>query len=194
MTRAARALVAFAAGLLLLTGCGFSSGSGGYVSGNGTITWLSIAQREEVGTVSGTTLTGQPFNLASLRGKVVVVNVWGSWCAPCRAEAPRLQAAYVSLRKTYGSEVEFMGINTRDDNPANGRAFDRTFGVTYPSLYDPDGQNLLSFNGKIAPNAIPTTIVIDKQGRIAASVVGELTSSITLEDLVQDVVLGKTSM
>lgn len=194
MTRAARSLVAFAAGLLLLTGCGFSSGSGGYVSGNGTITWLPMSQRHQVGTVVGKTLTGEPLDLESLRGKVVVVNVWGSWCAPCRAEAPRLQAAYASLKKTYGSQVEFVGINTRDDSAANGLAFDRTFGVEYASLFDPTGQTLLAFNGKIMPNAIPTTIVLDKQGRIAASVVGEVTSSITLEDLVQDVITGRTKM
>ena len=183
------------ASLLLLSACGFNRGGvGGYVSGDGTITLLPAADRQVVGPVTGTSLTKTPIDLASLRGKVVVINVWGSWCAPCRAEAPRLQAAYLDLQKSYGSQIAFLGINTRDDSPDNGAAFDANFGITYPSLYDPDGLSLLAFHGKITPNAIPTTIVLDKEGRIAASVVGEVTSSITLEELVQDVILGKKTL
>lgn len=172
----------------LLAGCGFNGGTGGFVSGDGTITWLPVAQREPVGAVSGKLLDGTSFDLTSLRGKVVVINVWGSWCAPCRAEAPRLQRAYAALKD---QGVEFVGINTRDASPANGLAFDRTFGVEYPSLYDPSAKTLLAFGGKITPNSIPSTIVLDAEGRIAASVIGEVTSAITLKDLVEDVISGR---
>ncbi|MGN6162652.1 MAG: TlpA disulfide reductase family protein [Marmoricola sp.] len=191
MRRLLRALLLATAGLLLLTGCGSSGGgAGGFIAGDGLITWLPVAQRHEVGQVAGTLLSGARFDLASLRGKVVVVNVWGSWCAPCRAEAAKLAAADVKLRT---SGVAFVGINTRDASPDNGIAFERAFGISYPSLYDPDGRTLLAFDGRITPNAIPSTIVLDKQGRIAASIIGELTSAVTLEDLVQDVINGKTA-
>lgn len=190
MRRLSGTLVALVAGLLVLTGCGSSGGAGGFIAGDGLITWLPVAQREQVGAVSGTLLTGEHFDLASLRGKVVVINVWGSWCAPCRSEAPKLAAAAQSLA---GSGVAFLGINTRDQSPANGLAFDQTFNISYPSLYDFGGQTLLAFRGRITPNAIPSTIILDKQGRIAASVIGPVTSAITLKNLVQDVIDGKTA-
>ena len=194
LSRTVVALVALVAGLLVLSGCGFSGGSGGYIAGNGTISWLPVSQRQQVGTVVGTTLTGAHFDLSSLRGKVVVVNVWGSWCADCRTEALQLVNAYKSLKKTYGSGVAFLGIDNQDPSPANGLAYESTFNITYPSLFDQDGRTLLAFRGRIAPNAVPTTVVLDKDGRIAASVSGPLTSSITLENLVQDVVLGRTNV
>lgn len=175
-------------------GAGGSAGSGGangFISGNGVITWLPITKRAQVGTVTGRLLDGKPFDLAQLRGKVIVINVWGSWCAPCRSEAPRLQSAYQQLSKR---GVVFVGINTRDANPTNGLAFERTFKVTYPSLYDPDGQTLLAFGGRLSPSAIPTTIVLDQQGRIAASVAGEVSSSVTLVDLVDDVIKGRAGI
>lgn len=191
MRRLSRTLVALVAGLLVLTGCGSNGGAGGFIAGDGLITWLPISQRQEVGSVTGTLLTGEHFDLASLRGKVVVVNVWGSWCAPCRSEAPKLAAAAQQLA---ASGVRFVGINTRDASPDNGLAFDRSFNVSYPSIFDPDGQTLLAFRGRITPNAIPSTIILDKQGRIAASIIGEVTSAITLENLVQDVVAGKATV
>lgn len=199
MSRLSRTLVALAAGILLLSGCGFSGGGGGggFVSGNGAIQWLPVAQRQTIGAVSGQAFDASgavgSIDLNALKGKIVVVNVWGSWCPPCRAETPRLEAALLNLRKSYGSEVVFVGINTRDNSIDNAVAFDRGFGVTYPSIYDADGSTLLAFQGHVPPNAIPTTIVLDKQGRVAASVSGELTSAITLENLVQDVISGKAN-
>jgi thiol-disulfide isomerase/thioredoxin len=190
--RLSRTLVALVAGLLVLTGCGFSGGgSTGYITGDGLITWLPVSQRDEVGPISGTLLTGEHFDLASLRGKVVVINVWGSWCVPCRTEAPKLAIAARALAK---SGVVFVGINTRDLSADNALAFDRRFNLPYPSIYDFGGQTLLAFHGRIAPNSIPSTIVLDKQGRIAASVIGSVTSPITLENLVQDVIAGKTTV
>lgn len=168
---------------MLLAGCAEGTGDKGYVDGNGVITQLPAKDRHAVGQVSGTTLDGAHFDLADQRGKVVVVNVWGSWCAPCRAEAKTLAAAAADLTP---QGVVFVGINTRDTSKDSARAFDRTYGITYPSIYDPFGKTLVAFRGTITPTAIPSTIVIDPQGRIAASVLGELTSKTTLVDLVQD--------
>jgi thiol-disulfide isomerase/thioredoxin len=175
---------AVAALALLLTGCGASgTGDKGYVAGNGVIVQLPAHQRTEVGPVSGPTLDGGTFDLADHRGKIVVVNVWGSWCGDCRAEAAKLVAA---ARTLTARGVVFVGINTRDAGKDAPRAYERTYGIDYPSIFDPSGQNLLAFRGTITPNAIPSTIVIDPQGRIAASVRGELTSATTLVDLAED--------
>ena len=168
-----------------LSGCGTQgTGSKGYVVGDGVITKLPAGQRTRIGTVSGTTLDGKHVDLADDRGKVVVVNVWGSWCPPCRAEAPTLASAEKRLR---GDGVVFVGINTRDPSKANGLAFERRYGVAYPSIYDPDGKNLLAFRGTISPSSIPSTLIVDRQGRVAASILGQVPSSTTLVDLVHDV-------
>ena len=183
------------AGLLLagglLAGCsssGSSSGTGGtgYVAGQGAITSLPVGERKRPGPVAGETLDGRHVSLSDYRGKVVVVNVWGSWCAPCRAEAPTLVAAAHQLS---GKGVAFLGINSRDLNKAAALAFVRTFHVPYPSIYDQDGKTLLAFRGTLTPNAIPSTVIIDPQGRVAGSVLGEV-SKTTLYDLVHDARFG----
>jgi thiol-disulfide isomerase/thioredoxin len=155
----------------------------GFVAGNGVITRLAVAEREQPGVVAGETLEGRPISLADYEGSTVVVNVWGSWCAPCRAEAPDLVAAADELAD-HG--VEFLGINSRDLDRAAARAFQRRFEVPYPSVYDQQGQTLLAFRGTLSPHAIPSTVVIDDQGRVAASIVGETTRA-TLVGLVEDV-------
>ncbi|MFD3955400.1 MULTISPECIES: TlpA disulfide reductase family protein [Streptomyces] len=100
-------------------------------------------------------------------GQGGVLNVWGSWCAPCRAEAPNLQKVYEDTRE---QGVAFLGINTRDATQSNALAFEGT----YPSFWDRAGKLLLKFRGTISPSAIPSTLVIDRQGRIAASVMKAL--------------------
>lgn len=176
---------------LAVAGCGAAgTGDKGYVGADGVITTVAPEDRREVaGEVSGETLDGQPWSLADQRGKVVVLNVWGTWCPPCRKEAPVLAEAARQLKADpeLGDDVVFMGINTRDSSPAQGRAFERNFEVPYPSLFDPDGRTLLAFRGTITPNAIPSTLVIDRQGRVAARVLGEITSARTLVALVEDV-------
>jgi thiol-disulfide isomerase/thioredoxin len=161
-----------------------STGDKGYIAGEGVITLLPEAQRKAPGPVSGQTLDGEQVSLASYAGKVVVVNVWGAWCPPCRAEADDLAAA---ARELAPKGVVFIGINTRDASQDNARSFERRYDVPYPSIYDPGGRNLLAFHRTLTPNAIPSTVVIDAQGRVAASILGEVTSKNTLVDLVADV-------
>lgn len=173
--------------VLATAGCGSAVGSAGdrgYVDGSGVITVLAPAKRAAPGPVSGTTLDGAKVSLASYAGKVVVINVWGSWCPPCRAEADDLAAAAKELMP---QGVVFLGINTRDNSSATALSFQRKRKVPYPSIYDPGGTNLLAFYKTLSPNAIPSTVVIDQQGRVAASIIGELTSSRTLVDLVAEV-------
>jgi thiol-disulfide isomerase/thioredoxin len=161
-----------------------SSGDSGFVSGKGVITRLPVSERKEPGEVAGESLDGEPLSLDDYEGKTVVVNVWGSWCAPCRAEARDLTAASEELAD---DGVEFLGINSRDLDRAAAQAFARRFEVPYPSIYDQQGSTLLAFRGTLSPNAIPSTVIIDRQGRVAASVLGEV-SRTTLYDLVEEVV------
>ena len=169
-----------------ISACGASPGTGdkGYVDGTGIITRLPLAERDEPGEVEGQTLEGKSISLKQYVGQVVVVNVWGSWCPPCRKEAPLLAAA---SRQLADEGVVFVGINTRDSSREQGLAFERRYGVPYPSIYDPSGRTLLAFRGTLNPSAIPSTVVIDQEGRVAASIVGEIPSKQTLMDLVEDV-------
>lgn len=172
--------------LLATAGCGNTGATGdkGYVDGSGVITVLAEADREKPGPVSGTTLDGEDVTLEEYLGKVVVINVWGSWCPPCRAEADDLAVAADELMP---QGVVFLGINTRDNSVETALAFQRAQEVPYPSIFDPGGKNLLAFYGTLSPNAIPSTVVIDAEGRVAASIIGEVTSARTLVDLVEDV-------
>ena len=168
-----------------VTGCSNDvggSGDQGYVAGKGIITSLPVADRKAPADVSGTTLDGKHLDLADYRGRVVVVNVWGSWCPPCRAEAPMLADA---ARELAAKDVAFVGIDTRDPSRTAAEAFARNQRLPYPSIYDQSGRTLLAFRGTLTPNAIPSTIVIDPRGRVSGSVLGQITRT-TLEDLVDD--------
>jgi thiol-disulfide isomerase/thioredoxin len=171
--------------LLALAGCSNdvgSSGNQGYVVGKGIITSVKAADRKQPGAVSGRTLDGEQVSLADFRGKVVVVNVWGSWCGPCRAEAPMLAQA---SRDLAGKGVVFLGIDSRDPSKDAAKAFVRRFDIPYASLYDQQGATLLAFHGTLTPNSVPSTVVVDPRGRVAGSVLGNL-SRTTLDDLVED--------
>jgi thiol-disulfide isomerase/thioredoxin len=137
--------------------------------------------------IVGTTLTGQRFSLASDRGDVVVLNFWGSWCAPCRAEAPALAALARYFRR---DPVRFVGDDVHDYATA-ARAFEHTFGVGYPSLNDPGEQVALAFHSTVPPTAIPSTLIIDRSGRIAARVIGEVSYN-GLRELIDKVLAGRT--
>ncbi len=159
----------------------------GYVSGDGAVETIPEADRGEPVELSGKLLDGSAWDSASARGQVLVLNVWGSWCAPCVAEAPDLQKVWGDLQAD-SAPVRFMGIDFRED-PARGAAFAKKAGITYPSLSDEasGGTLILALQGK-APT-VPTTLVLDTEGRIAARVSGPVSAS-TLRGLVDDVVAG----
>lgn len=164
-----------------------SAGQTGYVGVSGNLTRIAPDLRRAVPPVTGTRLgSDASLSSADYAGKVVVVNIWGSWCPPCRAEAPDLQAASVATQ----GRAQFLGVTVKDYDPAPAEAFVRAFSITYPSIYDPTGQVLLTFAGDLPPSAIPSTLVIDKQGRLAARVLGPVTTS-TLVGMVDDVADGK---
>jgi len=139
-----------------------------FVAGTYGTTVFQPGSRPEAPQVLGTTLTGGRFRLAADRGAAVVMNFWGSWCTPCREEAPVLGAL---ARQFSGAGVRFLGVDIRDD-PASAEAFMRTYRISYPSLSDPNDLIALDFRATAPPAGIPTTLVIDPTGRIAARVIG----------------------
>jgi len=157
----------------------------GYVAGDGTVEQLAVADRGAAVSLGGTTVDGKSWSTAAdAPGKVVVVNVWGSWCAPCVDETPHLQQVWQSY-SIAGKPVAFVGIDIKE-SAATAAAFLKANSVTYPSLSDSGsgGQPMLALQGKAA--ATPSTLVLDRQGRIAARVLGATTVS-TLTGLVDDV-------
>jgi thiol-disulfide isomerase/thioredoxin len=185
-----RALWAVAVAVVLLTAAGCSSvhglqGSGdkGYVAGDGSIRTIPAADRGQPVSLSGKDLDGKPISLSSLRGKPTVVTVWGSWCASCHQDSPLLVTAHERL----GDTANFVGIDSRDNGTAQAKAYNRRYGITWPSFFSPGGEALLSFPGVIGPNSIPSTIVLDSRGRPAAAINGGIPSSLTLVQMVQDV-------
>lgn len=167
--------------LVALTACGSSGNGNGVITGDGQILeFPTAAGRGAPINLSGTTLSGKPISLASYRGRVVVINVWWSGCGPCLAEAPKLKAAAASTK------AAFIGINVRDNSADQGLAFEQNQGIAYPSIYSPDGQAVLAFNGSVSPQVIPATIVLDAQGRVAAVVRGAIQGNDTLKDLILD--------
>jgi thiol-disulfide isomerase/thioredoxin len=165
---------------LACAGCSSLSGTnqGGYITGDGQVTAWAPGDRGKPVALSGTTLDGKALDLAAYRGKPVVVNVWWSGCGDCITEMPLLQQASQEL----SGSATFLGVNTRDNSAANGQAFERSVGATYPSFYAPNGQALLAFPG--LPRSTPSTVVLDPQGRISATVSGAIPSKLTITQLV----------
>ena len=185
MTRRTRVLAAIGA-FALLAGCSGAGNRGttdGFVSGDGSITRIDADQREKAPVLKGDDLEGRPLSTADFAGKTIVVNVWGPWCAPCRAEAPALD----KVAEEYADkDVQFVGILSRTDNPDNAIAFNRKYGVTYPSFADQGGSLELGFNDSLPTMAIPTTWIIDSEGRVAVRVLDKVSAS-TLANLIDDV-------
>lgn len=157
-------------------------GGKGFVSGDGTIERVGPEKRDTPLALDGTTLDGAPWKVADAKGNVLVLNVWGQWCGPCVAEMPDLQRVWSQVSAA-GKPVRFMAINYRD-GAETARAFLRVNKITYPSLADDGGRTLLALRGKA--NTTPTTLVLDRQGRIAARVSGPV-SAATLNGLLDDV-------
>ncbi|GGK91188.1 thiol-disulfide isomerase/thioredoxin [Curtobacterium luteum] len=193
-TIAATAVVA----ALALTGCSSSNdaltkqyGNGttqNYISGDGAVTEVAAADRTDPISFDVTSMTGERLSSKALRGKVVVVNFWYASCPPCRAEAKYLD----KVEAKYSSDqVQFIGVNVRDEQ-GTAEAFERTFGTDYPTVLDAStGAMQLAMSGQVAPNAVPATIVLDKEGRVAARVLGAVDGPGILDTLVGDELSGK---
>lgn len=154
-----------------------------YIAGDGTVTEFAIDQRPDFEAWSGVTESGFGLESQALEGKVVVMNWWYSACAPCRAEAPDLVALYEEFNP---QGVEFVGVNVRD-SAETALAFDRNFGIEFPSVMDAQsGSVSLAFTGVVSPSAVPTTIVIDKNGQVASRILGRIDAGI-LSTLIETV-------
>lgn len=179
--------VVAATGLLALvaacSGGGTRGTTDGFVSGDGSITTVDPQDRQKAPVLEGEGLDGTPLSSADFAGKTLVVNVWGPWCAPCRAEAPALE----EVASEYADkDVQFLGILNRAKDPSSAIAFNRRFDVSYPSFKDQGGRLELGFIDSLPSIAIPTTWVIDDKGRVAARVIDKVSAS-TLANLIDDV-------
>lgn len=182
---ATKATALLAVGVLALSGCSGLQGTDGkgYVSGDGNVATVAEADREKPIAFEGTDLNGAEISLEQYRGKPVVVNVWWSACPPCRTEQPHLNDAADRL----DGVAEFVGINIRDSGTAQALGYVRKFDVQYPSFYSPNGKALLPFSGAVPPNAIPSTVVLDGEGRVAATIVGAVPTATTLVNVVEEI-------
>ena len=147
-----------------------NSGDAGFISGDGTATFLQVEQRNSAPELTALDFKGKAIDLNDYKNKVIVLNVWGSWCGPCRKEASELQALYLKNKE---SGVEFIGINIRDSK-VSAEKFITNFGITYPNIFDRDGVKLLGFKDTLPANAIPSTLLIDKNGKVAARQLGPI--------------------
>lgn len=172
MLRSRLALVLLCTAAVGLSGCsrgGAPEGSERYVSGEGVVTYVSAGHRERGPDLAGETVAGDQLDVADLlRDGVVVVNVWGAWCGPCKVEQPVLERVSRALRP---KGVRFVGIDIRDERVAAQRHIAR-YDVTYPSLFDPSARLLTKF--ETVPKSPPATYVIDRSGRVAAYAFGVL--------------------
>lgn len=186
-----RALLGLAiAGSALLTACSGddplaaqagNSGGKNYIAGDGSVMELAVEERGEAVEFSGQTFDGDTISADTLEGPALV-NFWYASCAPCRVEAPDL----ANLSQEFSNDVDFVGVNVRDAGDT-AAAFERTFGIDYPSIEGRDGKVLLDFADYVPPQAVPTTLILDAEGRVAARVLGAVEHS-TLKSLLTGVV------
>lgn len=178
--------------LILLAGCAASdplaqqyrAGTGqGYISGDGAFTVIAEADRGEPIEFVGEVENGDTVSSDDYRGDVLVVNFWFAACPPCRVEAPDLE----QIAQQFAADgVSFLGVNIYDQAPT-ALAFANEFGVTYPSILDVNsGSVRLAFAGEVAPNSVPTTLVLDRQGRVAARISGLLSEPSVLRSMITD--------
>jgi peroxiredoxin len=188
------AAVAAVGALLAVAGCTtgdgdrlaqqFRDGTGqGYISGDGAYTVIAAADRGDPVAFEGIVESGERVSSDDYLGDVVVVNFWYAACPPCRVEAPDLEAIWQEFQD---QGVHFVGVNIRD-GVGTALTFADEFGITYPSILDRDDAAVrLAFAGQVAPNAVPTTLVVDQQGRVAARISGLLTEPSTLRAMIRD--------
>ena len=173
-----------------LSACSDLQGTDGktWITGAGSIEEIAPADRGKVVEAEGEDLDGDDLDLADYRGKVVVLNVWASWCPPCRAEMPTVVGLSESLDP---ANAVVLGINTRQSGSGGlpaAQAFAEKAGISFPSFYDPSGAVPLALSDKLGPYSLPSTIVIDRQGRVAAIVLGEIPGQVSMRDVIDDVV------
>ncbi|MFF7331881.1 redoxin family protein [Streptomyces sp. NPDC008150] len=178
-------------GALLLSSCAGRTSTGTeFTTGSDGISTVASEDRTATVTLKGQTLEGKSLDVVNAhRGKTIVINVWGSWCPPCRAEAPLFDKV---AREKADDGVVFVGINTRDPSRTPPIAFQSNYGVSYPSLYDPTGKIVMSGfpTGTLNPQALPATVVLDRDGRIAARYQGPLSAE-KLRKMIDPVVAEK---
>ncbi len=170
-----------AAALLTTTACSETPKvDNSYQSGDGTVTEFKPADRKAAVTWTGLDSDGQILSTENLTGVVTVLNFWYASCTPCRVETPDL----VELSKTFSGKAQFVGVNVRD-SAETANAFRKTFKVDFPTIIDANsGEVVLAFTGIVTPSAVPTTLVIDRNGKVAARVLGLADKSI-LKTLIQ---------
>lgn len=159
-----------------------AGGDTGYIAGDGSVTEYAESERSEPVEFSGALFDGTEVSAEDLRGRPALLNFWYAGCAPCRKEAPDL----VEMAQEHDGDIEFYGVNVRDER-ATAEAFERTFEIPYPSFEDRDGGVLLALSQFVPPQAVPTTIILDAEGRVASRVLGIAEPSI-LKALLDDVV------
>jgi peroxiredoxin len=170
-----RLLVLLCVGAMALSGCSTGDdavdvNNGGefrFVEGTPRGDVIPADERATAPEFGGTLLDGDGFSSADLAGDVAVINFWGSWCAPCRVESPQFQEVYADVRD---DGVQFLGVNVKDTDQL-ARAFEDDFGIEFPSLDDPRGEVALAFRDYPA-SAVPSTIVLDRESRVAAVYTG----------------------
>jgi thiol-disulfide isomerase/thioredoxin len=158
--------------VVLVSGWGRGGNSGvSYVDGNTSAVLYAAGHRPQAPEFTATTLTGSRLSFSAYRGKVVVVNFWGSWCVPCREEAPTLAAV---AQQYQPASVAFLGVDVRDTT-ASAESFAHSFGITYPSVSDSSSVITLGFTAAVPIAGTPTTLVVDRTGHIAGAVFGQVT-------------------
>ncbi|MFG3409684.1 TlpA family protein disulfide reductase [Streptomyces sp. NPDC048142] len=167
-----RTSTAVAVLLAALAGCSTSPLPADDAGGPAPLKSYARADRVAMPELAGERVDGEGrFSLKGLRGKVVVVNAWASWCGPCRAEAPGLSRVHEELR---GKGLRVVGVNA-DVSVGKARAFEKDAELVYPSLHDPQGRQLLRLpKGVVNTAGYPFTIIVDPEGRIAAARIGAI--------------------
>ncbi|WP_431709978.1 TlpA family protein disulfide reductase [Glutamicibacter uratoxydans] len=150
-----------------------------YIAGDGAVEEYAVAARTEPVQITAETYQGTKVDFANYVGSPVVMNFWYAACAPCRIEAPHLR----KLNEQFAGQVQFLGVNVRDEKEA-ALAFERSFEIPYESVQDTGGEIQLAMTQYVPLQAVPTTLVLDRNGRVRARVIGAVEES-TLRSLIQ---------